>query len=46
MTGPVVTPLEPVSGDRRHALVTHPGDPEFGGAAAVAHRTGQGERVG
>ncbi|MET7751569.1 hypothetical protein [Micromonospora sp. NPDC005367] len=43
MTEPAVTPLEPVTGDRQRALaVSHPEDPEFGGA----RWTGRGEQVG
>ncbi len=47
-TRPVApSPLEPLREDWERALcvVAHPDDLEFGGAAAVAHWTGQGKQV-
>ncbi|SIR80326.1 Protein of unknown function DUF72 [Micromonospora avicenniae] len=43
MTEPTVTPLEPVTEDRRRAVavVAHPADLKFDTAAAVARRTGR-----
>ncbi|MEU4681178.1 hypothetical protein [Micromonospora sp. NPDC023737] len=47
MTEPTVTPPEPLTADRRRApaVVTHPDDPEFGAAAAVARWPGPREQV-
>ncbi|MFI5486330.1 MULTISPECIES: PIG-L deacetylase family protein [Micromonospora] len=48
MTEPTaVAPLEPVTEDWQRALavVAHPDDLEFGGAAAIARWTGQGKRI-
>ncbi|MER7442713.1 hypothetical protein [Micromonospora avicenniae] len=47
MTEPTVTPLEPVTEDRRRAVavVAHPDDLKFDAAAAVARRTAPGKRV-